>query len=221
MSKPQRISYVIMAVLLFLIAWLHLGTLTLTTLFGYFALRLFTFRGRKWLAALIYLVTVCAIGTGLFFFSRAAYVALPDIADKTIPAVVNFAEKQGIELPFTDYASLKVEALQHVRESFANIGRYAGMASFVLVQLIIGLVVALSLFLDARWGTETDAPATRNSLYASLVAELSLRARTFFASFSMVIGAQISISLINTLLTSIFLAWNHFPYAAVIIGLTF
>jgi hypothetical protein len=35
MSQPVRISYVIMAVLLVLIGWLHLGTLVLTALFGY------------------------------------------------------------------------------------------------------------------------------------------------------------------------------------------
>jgi len=36
MSKAERISYGIMAVLLVLIAWLHLGALALTALFGYF-----------------------------------------------------------------------------------------------------------------------------------------------------------------------------------------
>jgi predicted PurR-regulated permease PerM len=34
-------------------------------------------------------------------------------------------------------------------------------------------------------------------------------------------GAQIVISLINALLTSIFLVWNQFPYAPVLAGLTF
>ena len=35
------------------------------------------------------------------------------------------------------------------------------------------------------------------------------------------IGAQIVISAINTVLTAIFLLWNGFPYAVVLIGLTF
>ena len=38
MTQSARISYVIMAVLLVLIGWFHLGTLVLTALFGYFAL---------------------------------------------------------------------------------------------------------------------------------------------------------------------------------------
>ena len=221
MSQSTRISYVIMAVLFVLIAWLHLGTLMLTTLFGYFALRQLNFGGRKWLAATIYVLAVAAIGYGLFFFSKKAYIALPEIANKTIPAVVNFAEERQIELPFTDYATLKTAALKEVGDSFANIRHYAGAAAFALAQLLIGLVVALSMFLNARWGTEADSQTTRDSLYSTVVVELSRRFRIFFGSFSKVIGAQIIISVINAGLTAIFLTWNGFPNAWVIIVLTF
>src|ERR1035441_654577 len=109
MSQPVRVSYVIMAVLLVLIAWLHLGTLVLASLFGYFALKLFSFGRHKFLGAAVYIVAVATIGIGLVHFSRQAYVALPEIANTTIPAVVGFAEKKGIELPFTDYESRSEE----------------------------------------------------------------------------------------------------------------
>ena len=221
MSKPARISYAIMAVLFVLIAWLHLGMLMLTTLFGYFALQRFTFGGRKYLAVAIYLIVVVAIGCGLFFFSKQAYKTLPEIADKTIPAVVNFAEQQGIELPFTDYASLKTVALNEITDSFANIRHYAGAAAFEFAQLIIGLVVAMSMFLSAQWGTEADTQTTRDSLYSTVVVELSIRFRTFYGSFSKVIGAQIIISVINTGLTAIFLTVNGYHYVTVILVLTF
>jgi len=221
MSKSTRISYAIMAVILFLIAWLHLGTLTLTTLFGYFALRQLNFGGRKWLAVIIYVVVVLGIGCGLFFFSRQAIKTLPEIANETIPAVVNFAEKQQIVLPFDDYASLKTAAMKTVQESFANIRHYAGAVAFVVVQLIIGLVVAVGMFLDSRWGTDIESQTTRNSIYSAVVGELSVRFRTFFSSFSKVVGAQIIISLINTALTAVFLACNGYPNKLVIVVLTF
>jgi predicted PurR-regulated permease PerM len=220
MGKPQRISYLVMAALLVLVVWLHLGTLTLTVMFGYFALRLLSFGGRRWLAALIYVVAVAGIGVGLFFFSKAAFVALPDIAEKVIPAVANYAEQRGIELGFTDYASLRTTAVQNVRESFASVGHYAGAASFVLIQLVIGLVVALSMFLNTRRGKGID-PAEREGMYGAVAGELGRRARAFFASFALVIGAQITISLINTCLTTVFIVWNRFPYGWVIIVLTF
>ena len=85
-----------MAVLLVLIAWLHLGTLVLTAMFGYFAMHLFSFGRSKTLGVVVYLFAVVAIATGLFFFSKRAYKTLPEIANKTIPAVVQFAQRVGI-----------------------------------------------------------------------------------------------------------------------------
>jgi predicted PurR-regulated permease PerM len=170
---------------------------------------------------IVYIVAVLAIGCGLFYFSRQAIKTLPKIAEKTIPAVVNFAEQQHIELPFSDYATLKTAAVQEVKDSFANIPRYAGVVAFVLAQLIIGLVVAVGMFLDARWGTDMETQTTRNSIYTAVVDELSVRFRTFYVSFSKVISAQILISIINTALTAVFLMCNSYPYSSVIIVLTF
>jgi len=221
MTKSARISYVIMAVLLVLIGWLHLATLLLTALFGYFALFLFSFGRSKALGVVLYTIAVVAIGYGLFYFSSQAYKTLPEIATNTIPAVVNYAEKQGVVLPFTDYASFKTLAIKEVNESIANVGRYAREATLQIAMLIIGLVVAVSLFINAKWELEGEPGAVKDSLYSTVVRELAVRFETFYASFAKVIGAQIIISLINTALTAVFLMWNDFPYATVIIVLTF
>src|SRR6266496_2351786 len=221
MGKPERISYAIMALLLALVGLLHLATLAFTTLFGYFALRQFSFGRSKALGVTIYIIAVAAIGYGLFYFSRQAYKTLPDIADTTIPAVVNFAEKQGIELPFTDYASLRTVALSEIKDRIANVGRYARAAFLQLAMLIIGLVVAVSLFISAKWDADNDPDVVKDSLYSAVVRELGVRFQTFYRSFARVIGAQILISTINTGLTAVFLAWNGYPYIMVIIVLTF
>ena len=221
MSKPARISYVIMAVLLALVGLLHLGTLAFTTLFGYFALRQFSLGRSKALGVVIYVIAVTAIGYGLFYFSRQAYIALPKIAETSIPAAVEYAEKEGLDLPFTDYASLKTLALNAVKEKFANVGRYARAAVFQIAMLIMGLVVAVSLFFNAGGRMDDDPHALKDSLYALVSQELALRFRTFYRSFATVVGAQILISIINTGLTSIFLLWNGYPYGMVIIVLTF
>jgi predicted PurR-regulated permease PerM len=221
MSKPAHISYAIMVVLLVLIGWFHLGTLALTSLFGYFALRQFSFGRSKALGVVIYVIVVTAIGYGLVSFSRQAREQLPKIAEATIPAVVEYAEKQGIELGFSDYASLKALALSEVKDRIANVGRYARATAFQFALLLIGLVVAVSLFLSARWGTEDDPQTARDSLYATVVRELDIRCRTFYQSFAKVIGAQLVISVINTTLTAVFLIWNGYPYVTVIIVLTF
>ena len=221
MSLQIRISYAIMAVLLVLVGWLHLGTLVLTALFGYFAILKFSFGRSRLLGLAIYIIAVAAIGYGMFSFTRHAYKTLPEIADTTIPKVVEYAESQNVELPFTDYASLKTLAVTEVKDSFANVGRYARTAVFELASLLIGLFVAASLFWNARWGSEDDPSTARDSLYATVVSELGIRFQTFFDSFSRVIGAQIIISLINTGLTAVFVLWNGFSFAPVLIMLTF
>jgi len=220
MSQPVRASYVIMAVLLVLIGWLHLGTLVLTSLFGYFALQLFSFGHRKHLGVAIYIVAVAIIGTGLIYFSRQACVALPEIAGTSIPAVVGFAEKKGIELPFTDYESLKTVALTEAQEGIAGVGRYVRAAGFQIVLLVTGLVVAASLFSSGSWSA-SDPQTKPDSLYATVVRQLAARFTTFFESFAKVIGAQIVISTINTGLTAVFLVCNGYPFAAVLVMLTF
>jgi len=221
MNQSTRISHIIMAVLLVLIGALHLGTLLLTALFGFFALRLFSFGKSKLAGLALYLVAIAIIGWGLIHFSRQAYLALPKIAETTIPAVTDFAQKQGIELPFTDYAGLKDLALDEVRQDLASLGRHAREAGFAVVQLLCGLVVAASLFLSAKWGSENDPGLARDSLYATVVNELSERFQIFFSSFSKVAGAQIIISAINTALTCGFLLWAGYSYVAVITATTF
>jgi predicted PurR-regulated permease PerM len=220
MTLQTRISYVMMAVLLVLIGWLHLGVLVLTSLFGYFALKKFSFGERRKLGMSLYIVAVVLLGWGAYAFAKQAYKQLPEIAETTIPAVVRVADRYEVELPFTDVASLKSLALSEAREGIGNVGRAVRRAAFEVVSLVVGLFVAASLFLNARWGTEDPATA-RDSLYATVVGELGVRFQTFFNSFSRVIGAQIIISLINTGLTAVFLLWNGFKFAPVLVMLTF
>ena len=221
MSLPTRISYATMALMLVLIGWLHLSTLVLTVLFGYFALQMFSIRKNKLVGVAIYIVAVVGMIWGLIFVLNRAQETLPKIASDTIPAIVNYAESKKIELPFTDYASAKTLLVQESKDQVANFGRYLKTAILQIAMFLIGLVVAVSMYLSARWGTEADLQATPDSLYATVVRELATRVRTFYRSFSRVIGAQIIISAINTALTAVFLIWNGFSYTTTLIALTF
>jgi predicted PurR-regulated permease PerM len=221
MPKPVRISYVLMGLLLVLIGWLHLGTLLLTVLFGYFVLQRLHRGEGKALAVVLYLAVIAAIGGGLYYFSRKAFVALPTIADNSIVATVNFAQAHHIELPFSDLPTFQTAALNEAKAKLGNLGQYAHDFVFLIAMVLIGLVVAVSLFLDARWSHDDDTPAFRESLYGTVSQELAQRFRTFYRSFAIVIGAQIIISAINAALTAVFLLGNSYPYAGVLIVLTF
>ena len=218
---PRRLSYIFMAMMLLLIGSLHMTTLLITTLFAYFALRQFSFGRSKPLGLVIFTVVIIGVFYGVVYFSKQAYVAFPRIAETTIPAVVGFAEKQGIELPFTDSASLRQLLLNEARDRFTNIGRYARDVTFLLIYVIIGIVVAVSLFINARLGVEDDPHTARDSLYAITAKEIAMRFITFYRSFTIVMGAQILISVINSILTGIFLYSAGFPFAVVLFACTF
>lgn len=221
MGKPNRISYVFICILLLLVGMLQLATPLITALFAYFALNLLSFGRSRWLGLILFIVLLGGVTAGFFFFIKHAYVALPKIADETIPAVVGYAERIGVELPFTDLASLKVTALTMVKSKLANVGQYARTATVETVSLIIGVVVAVSLFLSVRLDFGAEPDAGEDNLYTATGREIAERFRGFYDSFSKVMGAQMLISAINTAFTAVFLIWNGYPFVMVVIVLTF
>jgi len=221
MTTPAKISYAFIVLILLLVCLLHLATPFITVLFAFFALNKLRFGGSKGLAVALLLLLVLALGVGGYFFSKHAYVALPKIAATTIPVVIEYAEKNQIELPFSDYNSLKAVAREAVAEQAGNLGKFIKATLFMTVAFLIGLVVAISLFLNARFQLDAEPLVGDENLYSATWLEIGQRFRTFYESFAVVMGAQLIISLINTVLTAGFLFWNHLPYAGVIIVLTF
>jgi len=222
MTKSTKISYVLIALLLLIVCVMHLATPFITVLFSYFALRKLRFGRRgKTLAVVLFLILVAALGTGAFIFVKQAYVAIPKIVSTTVPTILEQARLYGIELPFSDYAGLKAFVGESLGEQLADIGKYATEAVITIASLIIGIVVAVSLFLDARFQLEPEKQAIDDNIYASVWKEVGARFKTFYHSFDTVMGAQIVISAINTTLTSAFLLWNGFPHILVIIVMTF
>jgi predicted PurR-regulated permease PerM len=221
MSRSSRVAYVLFAILAVLIVSLHLGASILATLFGYLALRTFCIGGRKWLSVTLYLVAMIAAIVGLVYFSSLAYRTFPKIAESAIPAIVEFAQRNGIELPFTDFASLKTAALNEAQEGFAVVGRYATVASFQFVLVVVGLVIPVSIFLVSGWTTDQKVFHEPEDVYFSVTDELTARFRSFYDSFAKVISAQLMISAINTALTTVFLMLNHYPYPGLLITFVF
>src|SRR5438046_8866519 len=100
MITPVRVSYAVLAATIVLAGILHLGVPLLVVLFSYFALRqLYSLTRRKWLALTLFIITVAGIGTAGGYFARAAILALPDVADTSIPSASACAQKRQIDLP--------------------------------------------------------------------------------------------------------------------------
>jgi predicted PurR-regulated permease PerM len=222
-GKPVRISYLFMVGTLILVACFRLGTPLLVAFFAYFALTKLHFlrRGGKMLAVALFIVLVSAMAYGLGYFINHTVRALPEIADRAIPSVIQWAKQYNIELPFTDYDSLKDAALDTVKSEVNYMARIARGATTQLIFVVVGCVVAISIFLNPRLELERDRDAAHDDLYSLCCNEISRRFQALYQSFVTVIGAQIIISAINTVLTAVFVAAMGLPYAVVVIGMTF
>jgi predicted PurR-regulated permease PerM len=224
MITATRLSYGVLAVTLILAGLLHLEAPLLVVLFSYFALRqLYFLTKRKWLALILFGIVVAGIAAAAVYFTRAAIVALPDVADTSIPSASAWAQKRQIELPFTDFESLRqvvIDMLGQEAQYLRNVANFAKSTAAVLVFSILGIVAASSLFLKTGLDPHRGTHRVKNNLYSICCDEVSTRFRDFYRSFATVMGAQITISLINTALTAIFLLAVHLPHASLLIAVT-
>src|SRR5437763_12553649 len=153
MITPTRLSYCVLALTIVLAGLLHLGTPLLVVLFSYFALRqLLYLTKRRWLALILFIVVVAGIAAAAVYFTRAAFLALPDVADTSIPSASAWAQQRQIELPFTDFESLRavvIDRLQQEAHYQRNVAHFARSTTAGLVFSITGIVAAGSLFFKA------------------------------------------------------------------------
>jgi predicted PurR-regulated permease PerM len=225
MITPTRLSYVVLAATVILAGLLHLGVPLLVVLFAYFALRqLYFLTKRKWLALILFGVVVAGIAAAAVVLTRAAVLALPDVADTSIPSASAWAQKRQIELPFTDFESLRqvvIDALGQEANYLRNVANFARSMTAVLAFCILGVVAAGSLFIKTGLDPYRGTHRVKNNLYSICCDEVSTRFRDFYRSFATVMGAQITISLVNTGLTAIFLIAAGMPHAPLLIAVTF
>jgi len=225
MTNQARLSYLVLAITLVLVGVLQLGAPLLALLFAYFALtKLSRYIPNKWLALAVFVLVAVVIGYTATHFIRAAITALPKIADNSIPSAIAWAQSHDFQLPFTDFESLKATAMAAIKEEahyLGNVANFARHASTTVVFMIIAIVCAVSLFFNWRIDLFRESHKVRNNLYSVCCDEITARFSEFYQSFATVIGAQMTISAINTVLTAIFVFSIGLPYAPVVVGLTF
>jgi predicted PurR-regulated permease PerM len=221
MNKPVRISFWFVASTFVLVGVLHLGTPLLATLFSLFILDKLHRTRSKLPAMGAFVVLVLAGSYALAHFTAQAVVALPAVAERAIPSIADYAQARGVELPFTDWESLKTVALETATEQAQYLGAFATGATREAVLLLIGLVVAVSIFYNSQLDLDRHTHPLRDNLYSLTCEALADRFRLFYTSFTTVMGAQIVISAINTALTSVFVFASGLPNAAVVVGVTF
>src|SRR5438552_2105642 len=149
MLTPRRISYAVLVFMLVLAGGLHLGPPLLAILFSYFALsKLLALTKNKWIALILFLVVVAGIACGAGFFTRTAIRELPEVADSSLPSASAWAQARQIELPFTDFDSLKAFVIGAFKEEtnyLKDVATFARNATtfIVCVAFTVSLKIAL------------------------------------------------------------------------------
>jgi predicted PurR-regulated permease PerM len=220
-NRPIYISYIFLAATLVIVGSLHLATPLLTVLFCFFVINKLHFTRSKIPALIFFLCVVSLAFCGFVVFVKHALKGLPEIAEKSIPRVIEYAQQKSIELPFEDVESLKALTLDTVRHQVRYLGNFAKVATKEFVFLLIGIVVACSLFFNPALDLDRGRHRLRNNLYSLTCDQIVMRFRSFYRSFETVMGAQIIIAAINTAFTAIFALAVNLPHAPIIIGVTF
>ena len=222
-NRPIYISYFFLAATIFLVGSLHLATPLLTVLFCYFVLHKLHVSRSKVLTLVLFTVVVALAFYSFAIFVREALENLPKIVEKSMPKVIAFAQDNKIELPggVDDWNSLKAFVQEAVGHQVKYLANFAKLATKEFVFLLIGIVVAGSLFLNPAMDLERGGHRLRNNLYTLTCDQIVLRFQSFYASFETVMGAQIIISAINTVFTAMFAYAVDLPYAPIVIGVTF
>jgi predicted PurR-regulated permease PerM len=178
------------------------------------------------LAILAFALLVIFVFYLFVHFMSEAVAALPKVAEKAVPMVVEFANKHGLDLPFSDSESLKTFTLDFIREQTAEVAKFAKITTTEFLYLIIGLVIACGIFANGKLDLGEASYRIANNSYSRFTARLSERFQAVFESFHTVMGAQLVISTINTFFTGLFvvglsIAGTPLPYSFVIVMLTF
>src|SRR5205823_2070251 len=125
----------------------------------------------KWVALFVFLLLAAGITYAGIHFTRAAIVALPDVAEHSIPSASAWAQARQIQLPFTDFDSLRdvvIETLKEQAQYVQNVAQFARATTAMIAFGVIGVVIAVSLIFNSRIDSYFDVSARPQNLYSAL-----------------------------------------------------
>jgi predicted PurR-regulated permease PerM len=225
--KPLQIRYLgywLVFLMLVFVGWLNMATPLLAVLFSYFTLNKLRFWQNKIVPASLFIVLVLGISYLFGYFIKEAVDALPKVIEESVPKVLAYARSHNWEIAKeneTAVHELKAASLTWLKAQLGYLGNFAKIATKEFAFLIIGIVVAISLFFNSQMDLDRGRHAVQNNLYTFACDEIMTRFRSFYESFDRVMGAQIIISTLNTGFTAIYVLCIGLPYAALVIAVTF
>jgi len=222
-ANPIRVSYFLIAGVIIMAGVLRMAPMLVSAFFAYLALELIQGKRTRGKALTVAFFSVFASGIlfGLWLFIGRTLQDVPKIADEAFPVLQHLANRFQIDLPFTDYDSFRAAVTESVTGDWGNLARAARGASKEVLFLAAGVVVAIGYFLNPVYQLKSLSRFPGRNLYSSSWDAFVQRFRALYSSFRTVMGAQIIISAINTVLTSMFVIGAGLPHKLVVIGVTF
>src|SRR5688572_770647 len=170
--KPLQIRYLgywLVFLMLVMAGWLDLATPLLAVLFSYFTLKKLHFTRNKIVPALVFVLLVLGISYLFGYFIKQAVDELPKVFDETFPKIVAYAKEH--RWLTSDAEAKPLEELRQVgigwlRAQLGYLGNFAKIATKEFAFLIIGIVVAVSLFFNSQIDLERGKYPVKNNLYS-------------------------------------------------------
>jgi predicted PurR-regulated permease PerM len=224
LSGPRKASYGLFALVLVGVARYDLGAFLLAGLVSYMIMdvcerRLLAGKSSRavarWTAVGAFLVLATALTWIFVTFLRVGVARLPVLLDTVLPRLAAFAERYGFDFPADNAKELRDLVVASARENSSSIGKTSGLLTRGVFQVVIGVFAAVLRFL-------TPAPAEhRKDLFDALRHQFNARVSRFMSSFERVVGAQVIISALNTVLTTFFLHAMGFHFKTFLTLTTF
>ena len=223
-SGPRKASYALFALALFLVARLGLGPCVLAGLVSYMIMDL-TERGlrrrgagvrvARWSALAMFAVMATALTWIFVAFLRVGVARLPVLLDTVLPPLTALSDQFGLDLPVANALELRDLVVAEAKDNFSSVSKTSGLLTRGFFQVVVGVFAAAMRFL-----TPPDKDSGAN-LFEAVRTEFSARVRLFVRSFELVVGAQVAISTVNTILTAAFLYGMGFPFKNFLVLTTF
>ncbi|MBI5240354.1 MAG: AI-2E family transporter [Elusimicrobia bacterium] len=214
LPRARLAAYLLFAAIAVAAVALGTGPLLLAGLFSYMILDL-TDRWlaprlpegmSRWLALGIFLVTAAGLSWLFGLFIKQTLARTPEILNSVLPQVETLAKRLGVELPFEDMRGMREAVAAFLMDNVRIVTTVSGRMSKVVLLVLAGIVIAVLRFMA---GAE---PCAASDPYEELCREFNARARLYMSGFEKILGAQVIIALINTVLTLIFLSAVGMPY---------
>jgi predicted PurR-regulated permease PerM len=223
-SGPRKASYALFLLALVAVARYGLGVCVLSALVAYMIMDLTERRLRilgvrpslaRWAALAVFAILATFLGRVFIQFVRVGVVRIPVLLDTVLPRLTALSDQFGFDIPVDNARELRDLVVAAVKDNFASVTKTSGLLTRSFFQALVGIFVAATRFLSP------DLEEGRANLFETLRAEFSARVRLFVRSFERVVGAQVTISTVNTILTAIFLYAMGFHFKTFLILTTF